>query len=291
MILRKLQKADGFSDIEKGLAEYILAHKKEVCLMSIRDLANATFTSTSTILRICRKVGTNGYTEFRMRLNTEIQEDLQYGNDIDENIPFQLSDSFEDISDHIANIYMRGIQETLSLLDYRVIQRIVEKMQNCTCIDIFGEGSSLSSAYEFRNKMLRLGRNVHIEEGHTAQEYQALNCDEHHCAILISHSGENKDTVAIAQLLKTHHVYMIALTADKESTLGRMVNEQIVTGSDEDKTLVTKLETFSSHTSTHFILDCLYCFLYVKNYEQNIQKTKENERLLNTIRNTTKKAI
>lgn len=285
MILKKLQKAEDFSELEEGLARYILAHKKDISYMSIRELADASYTSTSTVLRLCRKVGVAGFTEFRLRWNTEVKDDIQYGDEVDENVPFQLSDSFTDISDHIANIYMRGIQETLALMDYQKLKRIVMQMETCQYIDIYGEGSSLSSAYEFRNKMLRLGRPVRIEEGHTAQQYQALNSDANNYAIIISHSGENSDTNEIAKILEYRNIPMLAITSDSNSTLARLANELIYTGSDENKSLITKLETFSSHTSTHFILDCLYCFLYVKNYELNNQKTKENEQLLYILTN------
>lgn len=280
MILQKLEKAEGFSDIEREVASYILTHKQLLSNLSIRELAKLNYTSTSTILRLCRKVNTSGYTEFRMRFCNEIKEELLYGCSVNEDTPFHNLDSYEEISEHIANISMRGIQETLQMLDYELLHKVVVLLQNARSIDIYGDGSSLSSAYEFKNKMLRLGRLVQIEESHTAQNYLALNSDEHHCAIIISHSGEHKDSLETARLLHHLQIRSICITSEGDNTLSKYCDYQICTGSYENKTLIGKLETFTSHTTTHFILDCLYCYMYTDNYDTNVKRSEENEKLL-----------
>ena len=53
-LLSKLEYKKGFSDIEKGIANYIIDHKEEVANMRLVELAEATFTSTR--LRLCKKL-------------------------------------------------------------------------------------------------------------------------------------------------------------------------------------------------------------------------------------------
>ena len=53
-LLSKLEYKKGFTDIEKGIANYIIDHKEEVANMRLVELAEATFTSTATISRFAR---------------------------------------------------------------------------------------------------------------------------------------------------------------------------------------------------------------------------------------------
>ncbi len=51
--------------------------------MKIRELAEEVHVSTTTILRFCKKVGCEGYSEFRLKLKQEVSsketEENQYG--------------------------------------------------------------------------------------------------------------------------------------------------------------------------------------------------------------------
>lgn len=66
MLIHKLKKQEDFSSSEKEVANYILEHPKEIINMSIREIAKKTYSSPTTILRLCRKVGMKGFQEFRI---------------------------------------------------------------------------------------------------------------------------------------------------------------------------------------------------------------------------------
>lgn len=63
-----LDKTPTLSPLELDIYKYISNNISQVCYMRIRDLAEATHTSTSTILRFCEKFECSGYTEFRIKL-------------------------------------------------------------------------------------------------------------------------------------------------------------------------------------------------------------------------------
>lgn len=280
MIIRRLKEAENFSDIEKSIAEYLLSSKQNISKMSIRDLAEATYTSTSTITRFCHKLGLSGYSEFKIQFNTEYRNLVKNSKEYDENRPFQKHDSIQDIAFSIANINIRGIEESLEMLDYKKLEKVVEHMHNCDVIYIYGQGSSLLSAYEFKTKMLRIGKLVQIEQDYANQRYQAANSKQTDFSILISYSGENKEVLEIANILKQRRQFFVAITSDKENTLQTLAPRTIKLGTSEKKSLLGKLETFSSHSATHFILDCLYASLYTKDYEENFNYSKRAEMLI-----------
>lgn len=279
MLIHKLKKQEDFSSSEKEVANYILEHPKEIINMSIREIAKETYSSPTTILRLCRKIGMNGFQEFRIAFNTEMSSEI-FNSEVNEDIPFYDEDSITSIANNIATINIRGIQDTLSNFDFDLMNEIIKLFRKGAYIDIYGDGSSLLSASEFRLKMLRLGINVHIEENFSNQCYQAVNSNIHHVAILISHSGESLNVTKILKILKKKNTKCIAITSDKNSTIAKQSDFVIQNGSYENLYLTKKLEMYSSHTAVHFILDCLYSFYYINNYAENLKKSKEKETLI-----------
>lgn len=63
-----------FSKKEWQLFQYVLNQQAEVCSMSIRELADATKTSSTTVLRFCRKFDCEGFSEFKIKLKKTLQK-------------------------------------------------------------------------------------------------------------------------------------------------------------------------------------------------------------------------
>ncbi len=279
MIIQKLREQKNFSSVEKEIANYVLEHSDQIINMSIRDLARQTYSSPSTILRLCKKINVNGYQDFRIAFNSEIHSEI-YSKQVNEDIPFGDSDSFQNIASNIATINMRGIQDTLNALNINEMQEIVQKFKEASTIDIYGDGSSLLSASEFRLKMLRLGVNVHIEENFSNQCYQAVNATHDHVVIIISHSGESLNCTKILKILKRKSIFCVAITSNPESSIAKQCDYVIQNGSYENQYLNSKLEMYSSHISVHYILDCLYSFYYMLDYQKNLEQARKKESII-----------
>ena len=57
---------------EQGVLEYVLANPEEAAECNIHRLAELSYCSPSTIVRLCRKLGFDGYRELRMALIREL---------------------------------------------------------------------------------------------------------------------------------------------------------------------------------------------------------------------------
>ena len=57
LIVDKLALQEKLSEGEKTLAAYILVHGMEIAKYSTRSLAEVTYTSPPTVLRLCKKLG------------------------------------------------------------------------------------------------------------------------------------------------------------------------------------------------------------------------------------------
>ena len=69
-----LKEKDGFSENEARIADYILSHKDAVLQMPIQKLARETYTSTSAIMRLCAKLQTSGYRQFKILYAQQLAE-------------------------------------------------------------------------------------------------------------------------------------------------------------------------------------------------------------------------
>ena len=61
-----------FNQLEMDVYNYIISNEEKVVYMKVRELAEAVHVSTTTILRFCKKVGCEGYSEFRLKLKQEV---------------------------------------------------------------------------------------------------------------------------------------------------------------------------------------------------------------------------
>lgn len=68
MSLFTTQQLKSLNDLELSIFKYIQQNAQKIDKMKIRELATELHCSTTTILRFCRKLDCNGYTEFKLKL-------------------------------------------------------------------------------------------------------------------------------------------------------------------------------------------------------------------------------
>lgn len=59
------------NELEMQVYQYILQHKAAVPYMRIRELAAKSYVSPTTVLRFCKKMGCEGYSEFKWKMKNE----------------------------------------------------------------------------------------------------------------------------------------------------------------------------------------------------------------------------
>lgn len=57
-----------FNETEIKIYKFIINNEEKIPYMTIRELANATHVSTSTVIRFCNKLDCDGYKKFKERL-------------------------------------------------------------------------------------------------------------------------------------------------------------------------------------------------------------------------------
>ncbi|MGL5642200.1 MAG: MurR/RpiR family transcriptional regulator, partial [Paraclostridium sp.] len=63
------------NSLELSLYDYVMKNSKKVMYMRIRELADEAHVSTTTILRFCKKLKCEGFSEFKVKFKMYIEEE------------------------------------------------------------------------------------------------------------------------------------------------------------------------------------------------------------------------
>ncbi len=274
-IMTQLEFELNFSNSEKNIARYILNHGETVLNLSIKQLAKNTYTSPATIVRLCHKLGLEGYQDFKIKYSAELQYDNK--NLIDVNFPFSKDDSTWQIVNKIAQLHQEALQDTLNLIDIDNLDQIVALVDQAKKIYLFGFGNSLLVGLDFQHKMMRINKLVEIRPNSGEQGFLSYTCTTEDIAIIISYSGETNELIDIAKSLKRRHIKVVAITSIGDNRLSKYSDYLINTGSREK--IFSKIAPYASKTSISYILDLIFSCLFKLNYDQNIEEKLNNDKM------------
>ena len=267
-IKEQLTKMNRFSVSEKELAKYILENKEAVLSMSVQDLSAATYTSTSSVVRMCRKIGLDGFRDFKIQFAAELQKgEKDFDHKVDANFPFEKDDSFYEISEKLYNLCVSALQDTYSKFSIKDFEKAIKLISKAKRTAIFAIGDNNLCARAFQSKMMKINKYVILPTIPGELEQYAYNMTKEDCAIVISYSGENIVLFDAVGILEKQHVPMICITARPQSTIGKKATVLLENCNTESQSI--KFGTYSSIVGTEFILNTLYSYLFVSDYDYN----------------------
>ncbi len=267
-IMTQLEFELGFSNSEKEIAKYILNHGEEVLTMSVKELAKKTYTSPATIVRLCKKIGLEGYNDFKIKYSAQLQYDLQRENRIDTNFPFDKKDNTQQICLKLASLNQEAMNDTLQLIDFSQLEEVVHLLYQFHDIDIYGSGNSLLAALSFQHKMMRIRRNVNVKILNGEQTFMSYNSNENHIAVIVSYSGETAELINIVKILKEKKTKIIVITSIGDNRLSHYGDYVLTIGSREK--IFTKIAPFASQASMEYLFNIIFSCIFQKDYDENI---------------------
>ena len=266
-LLKLREQSRLFSNTEREIADHILNNPQMVVDMSIHELAKHTFSSASSIVRLCNHTGYSGYKEFRKAVTYELA--LREQNKRIEQEEIAHSDSLQDIIDKITYANIISLEETRALMDIRVLQACVDMIKKARCIYLFGLGASLVAAQDAYLKFLRLNKLAIINMDWHSQILQAKNADERDLGIVISYSGATTEMVECMKIMKENKTPIIAITRCVNSPVSELADQILYTTANES---IFRSGAMASRTSQLNIIDILYTALANDQYEASLEQ-------------------
>jgi DNA-binding MurR/RpiR family transcriptional regulator len=191
-----------FNELETSLYNYISKNMEKVAYMRIRELADETHVSTATVLRFCRKLNCEGFSEFKIRLKMHLKE----------NKKTTIRSSQQSVVEFFDRTLKGDIEEKV-----RKAAILVNQAENVIFIGI---GSSGILAEYGARYFSSLGKfSLYIKDPHFPIHSNIRN---NSVTIALSVSGENNFTVTHLNTLKQEGSKIISITNNKLSTIAKI---------------------------------------------------------------------
>ena len=260
------------SNAECGVVSYMIEHPEESSKHSIYRLAELSYTSPATIVRLCRKLGFSGYRELQSALIHELALRSHNVKKQTKNI-----DHFDSLKDTITSITYRNItslEESMNMLDEAALAESIRILENCKNLYLFGIGSSLLVAQDALLKFIRIGKPCNCGMDTHTQYVFSSNAEKTDAAIIISYSGYTEEMIRCANNLCSRGTPIIAITRFGNSPLSQLANCVLHTVAAEE---LLRSGAMASRITQLNVIDILYTAYMNKNYQENILKIERTQ--------------
>ncbi|MFC6464391.1 MurR/RpiR family transcriptional regulator [Marinilactibacillus sp. GCM10026970] len=278
LLIDKLKRQKGLTPTDKQIANYILENMTSIPSLGIEELAKQTYTSHSAIVRFSKKIGFDGYKQFRLALSETVYKDLHQLGKVDANFPFDATDTTSQISKKMADLSIEAIRKASEQLDADTLDTAAEMFTRADRIFLFAQGDSQIRARSFQNKMVKLNRFLMIAEEYADQAWNAANLSKKDCAVFITYGAKISQYDRYIKYFAKAGIPTILLTGNPTSSLHKLVDLSIIAAQDEYDFL--KVGTFSSQVAFEYILDTLFSVLYAKEYQKNLINLKQKHGII-----------
>lgn len=188
--------------LELSLYDYIMKNSKKVIYMRIRELADEAHVSTTTILRFCKKLKCEGFSEFKVKFKMYIE-----------------AESIEKVNDDTSEIinFLKTIDN--SDLDKK-LDELCDLVKTASNIIFIGVGSSGILCKYAARYFSSIGKfTVHIDDPFYPTNFKYYdNC----LIIALSVSGETPTTMDNIVRLKKEGCSIVSITNSENCSISKM---------------------------------------------------------------------
>lgn len=271
-LLMKMRSIKDLSPSERHVVDYILENVEEVVNIGIVELSQKTFTSTSTIKRLCSKLGIDSYIDFRLKLSVDLKSYMKESILKEACIPVNKHDSIEDIIKKVSYFNAKSIIDSKDINNEKTFIEVIDLMTKSNRWDFYGVGPSNLVAKDAALKCLRLGIDTSAYDNSLEMFINAKGSDKSRIAFLISYTGETSDILEVAKELLMRKVPTISLTGLSDNSLIKLCTHNLFVDASEP---ADRLGAMYSRTSTLNVIDILFTGFINTDYEKYMAKANQ----------------
>lgn len=271
-ILDQLRQMRNFTANEVALADYVLGHVDEVARMNIGELSQASFTSNAAIVRLCRKLGLDGYRDFRVALASEAERARGVSIEVNPDYPFVEGQSTRDIISSVARLSEQAIKASYASISSADVRKAARLILGARHVALYALGDSCATAEAFALLMLKIGVVCFVGEQHGDSTAVSHILGPQDVAVIITYGGGYLDYESAAmEVLRSQGCKTIVITADR-SVPDRMAGIDCTIFLPEGESRSERVVTYFSQTCIRFVLNCIYAEAFASNYRGNIER-------------------
>lgn len=285
-LFKDLKNAKGLTAREAEIRDFILAHPEKLAELSSRELGAATYSSAATITRFSKKLGYKGYPDFKLRFTSELVAG-KAAEDVREDLHLAPRENLLTIYEKINTLSMSALQATQEAVSVPQLIRIERLLLKSDYVDLYAYDNNLALARYACNLFAYAGKTAYVYCDSNEQVLHALATPPGHVAILLSHTGESRRIIELAEILGERRVQRIVITPSRDSALGRLADEYLFAPSSEGSTSMW-MSLYAS--GVKYLCDLLFAVMFISCYRENAHLNKIYEEYgLDTFWNLTSK--
>jgi DNA-binding MurR/RpiR family transcriptional regulator len=190
------------TEIEMTVLNFLIAHIDNALEMGVREIARENYTSTSTVMRLSKKLGYNGFIDMYYKLLAQ-------------------NNSTEDINNS-SNTFVEQFEDPIEIKydQYSAIKIAAKEIADAkNLVFIYGTGFMGMMAEYLAKKLLVIGVKVIYSNGADSIGIFENNLEDISVLILFSRSGRSNHVINRATTARENGIYTISFLNDKGSPL------------------------------------------------------------------------
>lgn len=275
LLMNKLKEKENYTKSELEIIDYIIKHPKQVTASTIDDLATLTYSSPPSIVRLCQKVGMKGFSDFKIKLATEISSFMINQDRIEVDIPIGPGSDSQSIAQTFLNLHYQALNDVLNTVDLKQVEAFANILYDADAITLLGTGESLIILEDFHYKTNKIGLTSICNALSGFDSFRKGKLKKE-VILIVSHYA---NTIRVRNWImegKYAGVPVLLLCANKNSPILKLADQVILIDNEENRT--RKMGSFASRTAFQYILDILYGILFSKNYEENVARLYDSSK-------------
>lgn len=200
---------NNLSTAEYKILEYIVKNEKRISDMTVQMLADTTFVSTATIMRLCKKLGYSGFSELKYHLKSAAE--------------IQSPSTNLSILD-MKNIIVNDIEHLSHSINYEMVEAVTELLLSNKNIHFFAKGITSCVLSYFAKYLQTCSRkNVEYLDTHIAY-LNANQMGKDDVFFVASLSGLTSQVLKASQIAKVNGAIIVAFTSMNNNPISELAD-------------------------------------------------------------------
>jgi RpiR family carbohydrate utilization transcriptional regulator len=235
LIARIQELAPSMTKSERKVADAVLNHSALMMGSTLADLAVRAGVSEPSVVRFCRAVGCDGFSDFKLKLVQSLATGVPY---VHRDV--RPDEATPDLCAKICDRSLATLSQLRSEIDPHAIEQAISVLAAARRIEFYGAGSSGIVAADAQHKFLQLGAatvayadpHLHIASAATLAPGDAV--------VVISYTGATQDILDSARIAAESGATVIGITR-AGSPLTQSCTVALLTAVSDDEDLYTPM--------------------------------------------------
>jgi DNA-binding MurR/RpiR family transcriptional regulator len=207
---------DHLGRAEQRVANFVKNYPEEVVRLPIDVLATKVGVSSSTIIRLCRRIGISGYADLKLGLAQDLARNVRYTYD-----SLELGNSPEALFEAVRHRMIGSIEDSLRVLSTSDVIKAAALLKNAGSILVIGTGGTAAVADLCNYNLIKMGMNSQGSNDFVAIPLILNRMGPSDVLFAISHSGSTRTVDEAVRIAKSQGCSVIGLTNYPESIIAK----------------------------------------------------------------------